>query len=61
VAVEAALTDLPGSSRATAGVAQWDGVESASELIDRADQALLHGKHHGGRSTAVRSSVAQLA
>jgi diguanylate cyclase (GGDEF)-like protein len=61
IAVQAALNDLPGSSHATAGVAQWDGLESPSELIDRADQALLHGKHHGGRATAVPSSVAQTA
>jgi diguanylate cyclase (GGDEF)-like protein len=60
-AIEAALADLPGSSLATAGVAEWDGLESASELIDRADGALLTGKHHGGRGTAVRSTVAQAA
>jgi diguanylate cyclase (GGDEF)-like protein len=60
-AIEFALADLPGSNRATAGVAEWDGLESASELIDRADRALLSGKHHGGRGTAVRATAAQAA
>jgi diguanylate cyclase (GGDEF)-like protein len=60
-AIQFALAELPGSSRATAGVAEWDGLETASELIDRADQALLAAKHHGGRGTALRSTAAQAA
>ncbi len=41
---------------ATAGVAQWERDESATMLIARADDALLHGKQRGHRGVAVRSS-----
>ena len=42
---------------ATAGVAQWQAGDTPSELIGRADRALLHGKHSGLRGTAVRAST----
>ncbi|HMJ96647.1 MAG TPA: GGDEF domain-containing protein [Thermoleophilaceae bacterium] len=41
---------------ATAGVAQWQAGDSPSELIGRADRALLHGKHAGLRGSAVQAS-----
>jgi GGDEF domain-containing protein len=57
--VSATRDDLDGAERrrvATAGVAEWRPGESATELIDRADRALLHGKHRGARGEAVRAS-----
>ena len=44
------------STAATAGVAEWHTGDSPSDLIGRADRALLHGKHSGLRGTAVRAS-----
>ena len=44
------------ATAATAGVAEWHTGDSPSELIGRADRALLHGKHSGLRGTAVRAS-----
>jgi diguanylate cyclase (GGDEF)-like protein len=42
-----------GVGRATAGVARWDGSESATALIERADLALLYGKQRGHRGVAI--------
>ena len=59
-AIERALVTLGSAGRATAataGVAQWQSGDSPSELIGRADRALLHGKHSGLRGTAVREST----
>jgi diguanylate cyclase (GGDEF)-like protein len=44
------------ATAATAGVAEWEADDSPTTLIARADRALLHGKHQGGRRTAVRAS-----
>jgi diguanylate cyclase (GGDEF)-like protein len=44
------------ATAATAGVAQWQEGDSPSDLIGRADRALLHGKHSGLRGTAVQAS-----
>ena len=41
---------------ATAGVAEWQTGDSPSELIGRADRALLHGKHSRLRGTSVQAS-----
>jgi diguanylate cyclase (GGDEF)-like protein len=41
---------------ATAGVAEWQTGDSPSDLIDRADRALLHGKHSGLRGSAVQAT-----
>jgi diguanylate cyclase (GGDEF)-like protein len=57
--IEDALADttLPITPcRATAGVAEWDGQEGGTRLIERADRALLHGKHGGRRGVAIRAS-----
>lgn len=43
--------------RATAGVAEWTPGLTPTELIARADRALLYGKHEGGRGSAVPSSI----
>ncbi len=54
-----ALAGLPlggRSTAATAGVAQWDGEESATMLIARADTALLYGKQRGSRGLAIAAS-----
>ena len=44
------------ATAATAGVAEWHTGDAPSELIGRADRALLHGKHSGLRGTAVQAS-----
>ena len=41
---------------ATAGVAESRPGDSTTMLIARADEALLHGKHEGGRGSVVRAS-----
>ena len=51
------LDESPGQVRATAGVAEWRPGEAATELIARADRALLYGKQRGGRGTAVYASL----
>jgi diguanylate cyclase (GGDEF)-like protein len=48
---------LPESSgQATAGVAGWDGEETSTRLIERADRALLFAKHEGRRGAAMPAS-----
>ena len=51
------LDESPGQVRATAGVAEWRPGEAPTELIARADRALLYGKQRGGRGTAVYASL----
>jgi diguanylate cyclase (GGDEF)-like protein len=46
---------------ATAGVAEWDSGETATELIERADRALRFAKHEGERATAQRASLVPAA
>jgi diguanylate cyclase (GGDEF)-like protein len=41
---------------ATAGVAHSEPDDSSTDLVERADRALLHGKHQGLRGTTVRAS-----
>jgi diguanylate cyclase (GGDEF)-like protein len=45
------------ATAATAGVAGCREGDSPTELIARADRALLHGKHRGERGTAIRASA----
>jgi diguanylate cyclase (GGDEF)-like protein len=52
-----ALGPAGDATAATAGVAEWQTGDSPSELIGRADRALLHGKHSGLRGTAVQASA----
>jgi diguanylate cyclase (GGDEF)-like protein len=50
-----AIEDL-GSSGATAGVAQWDPSQAATQLLEQSDRALLFGKQERGRGTAQAAS-----
>ena len=51
------LDESPGQVRATAGVAEWRPGEAPTDLIARADRALLYGKQRGGRGTSVYASL----
>ncbi len=50
-----AIADLSEGTagRATAGVAEWEAGVSPTDLVARADRALLFGKHEGGRGQAI--------
>ena len=56
--VHAAIGDLlpAGATAATAGVAEWSPGVSSTELVARADRALLFAKHEGFRGVAFRFS-----
>lgn len=50
----------PGGQTASAGVVSWNGVESADEMVARADAALYRAKEMGrNRTIAVRSEVSR--
>jgi diguanylate cyclase (GGDEF)-like protein/PAS domain S-box-containing protein len=49
--VERLRTSVRGGQTCSAGVAEWDGVEGAEELVSRADRALYYAKE-GGRDRA---------
>jgi diguanylate cyclase (GGDEF)-like protein len=53
-----ALEALGHAVAATAGVAEWRPNDSPTDLIARADGALLHGKHRGGRGGVIRAGAA---
>jgi diguanylate cyclase (GGDEF)-like protein len=58
--IRGALASLgaPGDATvATAGVAEWRPGDTPEQLIGRADAALLHGKHSGGRGGVVRAAA----
>jgi diguanylate cyclase (GGDEF)-like protein/putative nucleotidyltransferase with HDIG domain len=52
------LSEAPGASGASAGVAEWAPGEGSTSLIERADRALLYGKQEGVRGEV--SSVDEL-
>jgi diguanylate cyclase (GGDEF)-like protein len=52
---QALLADMPAGGSCSAGVAQWDGLESASRVVARADAALYHGKRGGGACATAAS------
>jgi diguanylate cyclase (GGDEF)-like protein/putative nucleotidyltransferase with HDIG domain len=54
-AVDEVLGD-PSGPHATAGVAEWGGASSPSDLVRDADRALLYGKQQGVRGHAVRAT-----
>ena len=47
IVVERLLAVVPFDQTASAGIAVWDGDESADELLARADAALYEAKHAG--------------
>ena len=47
IVVERLLAVVPFDQTASAGIAVWDGSESADELLARADAALYEAKHAG--------------
>nr|MBA2346710.1 diguanylate cyclase [Solirubrobacterales bacterium] len=49
--------DRPLEVIATAGIATSTGETEGARLLEAADRALLHGKHHGGRGQAIRASL----
>jgi diguanylate cyclase (GGDEF)-like protein len=58
--IEGLRESLPGSETVSAGIAQWDGRESADELMARADRALYEAKRTGrDRSVAFPAEEAE--
>ncbi len=50
------LSEAPGATVASAGVAEWTPGEGSTSLIERADRALLFGKHEGNRGEVSATS-----
>jgi diguanylate cyclase (GGDEF)-like protein/PAS domain S-box-containing protein len=59
VVIERLLEVVPLGQTASAGIASWDGSESAAELLARADAALYAAKH-AGRARALLATPAPL-
>jgi len=56
-AIETLRTCVPREETVSAGIAEWDGVESAGELLIRADRALYEAKRSGrNRTVAIHSA-----
>jgi diguanylate cyclase (GGDEF)-like protein len=49
--IESLRACVPSEETVSAGIAEWDGVESGHELVTRADRALYQAKHHGRNRT----------
>jgi diguanylate cyclase (GGDEF)-like protein len=56
--VERLRAATPGGETCSAGVANWNGSESASDLVGRADLALYDAKRNGRNQTATAGSAA---
>ena len=54
VVVERLLEVVPLGQTASAGVASWDGTETAAELLARADAALYAAKNAGRARALLR-------
>ncbi|MDX6664884.1 MAG: hypothetical protein QOG68_1090 [Solirubrobacteraceae bacterium] len=54
----ATLADVDGAqgTGATAGVAHWEAGQTATDLLEAADRALLYGKQQGGRGATIFAS-----
>jgi diguanylate cyclase len=56
--VERLRKATPGETTCSAGLALWDGVESADELLTRADSALYMAKAGGRNALMLAPSLA---
>lgn len=52
---------MPDLQTFSAGIALWDGQESATQLLQRADQALMEAKRLGRNRTMIADNEAQIA
>jgi diguanylate cyclase (GGDEF)-like protein len=59
--IERLRTATPASQTCSAGVVEWNGVESAKELIVRAEDALSEAQEAGGNRAVTRVIVADPA
>jgi diguanylate cyclase (GGDEF)-like protein len=55
--VESFRTAIPDGQTCSAGLATWDGTETAEELLDRADRALYQAKRAGRDRSATAPEV----
>jgi diguanylate cyclase (GGDEF)-like protein len=58
--VERLRAAMPAAQTCSAGIACWDGAQSAADLLDRADHALYRAKRGGRDRTALAPSPAEM-